>query len=116
MKVINKTTIEQFERDLFAAQRSAFEAEKLNSEDGGTCNFDTVVLKTKGVPAKVLNEASGLTGIRFDRITGERFWKGFSFVWFETHGQANLRTRMAEAAYNTLKKMGYHVNMYYQMD
>lgn len=112
MRTIDKTTIERFERDLFAAQRSAFEAEKANNEDGGTCNFDTVVLKTKGVPAKLL---SGLD-IKIDRITGERFWKGYSFVWFETHGQGNLRTRMAEAAYNTLKKMGYDVKMYYQCD
>ena len=112
MKTINKNTIEQFERDLMTAQRNAFEAEKLNNEDGGTCNFDTVVLKTKGVPAKLL---SGLD-IKIDRITGERFWKGFSFIFFDVRGQANLRTRMAEAAYNTLKGLGYDVNMYYQMD
>ena len=112
MKTINKNTIEQFERDLMTAQRNAFEAEKLNSEDGGTCNFDTVVLKTKGISSKLLN---GLD-IEIDRITGECFWKGFSFVWFETHGQANLRTRMAEAAYKTLKELGYEANMYYQAD
>lgn len=116
MKTINKNTVLDFANDLKIAQMNAEAARERNSEDGGTCNFDTVVLKTKGVPAKVLNEVTSLTGIRFDRITGERFWKGFSFVWFETHGQANLRTRMAEAAYNTLKKMGYHVDMYYQMD
>lgn len=111
-KEINKNTIEQFERDLFVAQRAAYEAEKLNDEDGGSCNFDTVVLKTKGVPAKLL---SGLD-IKIDRITGERFWKGYSFVWFETHGQGNLRTRMAEAACNKLKELGYDVTMYYQLD
>lgn len=116
MRTINKNTTLEFSNHLMWAQQDAFEAENLNNEDGGTCNFDTVVLKTKGIPAKVLQEVTELTGIKFGKITGSRFWKCCHFIWFETHGQGNLRTRMAEAAYKTLKELGYEVNMYYQMD
>ena len=109
----NKTALE-FSNHLMIAQMDAKEA-GVNEEDGGACNFDTVVLKTKGIPTKVLNEVTELTGIEIQKV-GTKFWRGYSFIHFEAWGQGNRRTRMVETAYNTLKELGYEVNMYYQLD
>ena len=112
MKEINKKTVEQFERDLFVAQRAAYEVEKINNEDGGSCNFDTVVINTEGVSKKLLSSLD----IHIEKISSKGIWRNSSFIHFDLNGQGNLRTRMAKAAYNKLKELGYNVTMYYQLD
>ena len=49
----NLTALE-FSNHLMMAQTDAKEA-GINEEDGGACNFDTVVLKTNGIPTKKKN-------------------------------------------------------------
>jgi hypothetical protein len=86
-----------------------------NEEDGGTCNFDTAIIKLDRWREEEIQQVSKETGIRIgERLSG--WHKGFRFVFTEMYGQANRRTRMAEAAYKSLEKDGFEVSMYYQAD
>lgn len=83
-------------------------------EDGGTCNFDSVTLKIS-IPAKLAAAA----WVKLDKMLARdwgRLWKGYYMVDIPLSGQANRRTRMAEAACNVLKSAGYNAMMFYQCD
>lgn len=115
MRTINKNNILEVSNHIMIAQMDAKEIGELNKEDGGACNFDTVIIKTKGVPTKVLDEISELNDIKFERITSG-IWKGYSFILFEVWGIGNRRTRMVRTACNTLKELGYSASVYYELD
>lgn len=83
-------------------------------DDIGTCNFDSVTLKIS-IPAKFITE----TWVRLEKMLirdyGRR-WRGYYMVDIPLYGQAERRTRMAEAACNALRSAGYNAIMFYQCD
>ena len=85
-----------------------------DTEDGGTCNFDMVTLKIK-IPKKFTQYISVKLEKMYARDWG-RLWRGYYLVDIPLSGQGNRRTRMAEAACESLKDAGYDAMMYYQCD
>lgn len=101
-----------------AALRSAASAAvalKL-STDTGTCNFDSPAFdfKAAGLSRKEAEFAIEKAGLR------SFVWKCFSspllVICGFTHGQAEMRTQMAETFASCLTASGYPCIMYYQMD
>lgn len=84
---------------------------KSGVDDGGSCNFDTAVIKLRGIRAR---EAEQLP-VRLSKITSG-YWKGWYFVFGELWGQGNRRTAMAEAMAKSLENDGYESAVYYQLD
>ena len=90
--------------------------EFINTEDGGTCNFDSPTIDYREMhlqKSKVIEaiEAAGL------RCFEWKLYKNIKLVVCGIgSGQGNRNTRMAEAAHNSLKKDGISTGMYYQMD
>ena len=85
-----------------------------DTEDGGTCNFDSVTLKIS-IPAKLAAQA----GVKLEKMLVRdwgRLWRGYYMVDIPLSGQGSRRTRMAEAACNALKSAGYDAQMFYQCD
>jgi hypothetical protein len=110
---MNKIEIEKLADALKRADKAALAV--ANTEDGGTCNFDTPLIKLPRWKTSEIKEVSEKSGIEIgDQLSG--WHKGYRFVDTTKHGQANCRTRMAEAAYHSLEADGYDVCMYYQMD
>ena len=85
-----------------------------DTEDGGTCNFDSVTLKIS-IPAKLAAQAWVKLEKMLVRDWG-RLWRGYYMVDIPLSGQGSRRTRMAEAACNALKSAGYDAQMFYQCD
>jgi hypothetical protein len=86
-----------------------------DTEDGGSCNFDSPIIKLPRWKESEIKEASEESGVDIgDQLSG--WHKGYRFVGTVKYGQANCRTRMAEAAKKSLEADGYDVSMYYQMD
>ena len=96
---------EALQRANKAAQRYA------DTEDGGTCNFDTCVINLK-----IYKKFRDLTEYPLRKTYGGRVWQGWWFVDITLCGQGNRRTRMAEAACGSLRADGYDAQVYYQCD
>ena len=89
------------------------EAEKFkDTDDGGTCNFDTPTLK---LPSEwtnwMLDVAFQRTGLSYERVSKETI-----FIHGAVEGQGFRRTTMAEAFRDSLVASGYVSYVYYQMD
>lgn len=85
-----------------------------DTEDGGTCNMDSVTLKIS-IPAKLAAQA----WVKLEKMLASdygRLWRGYYMVDIPLSGQGNRRTRMAEAACNALESAGYNAMMFYQCD
>ena len=100
-----------------ALKRATFRSMRhCKSEDGGTCNFDAPAVdwKAAGFRKKAdfiaAVEAANLRCFEWSSLKGLFVISGIGW------GQGNRRTRMAEAAYQSLKADGYNATMYYQMD
>ena len=82
--------------------------------DGETCNFDRLAVKLPGIRVKTVMECATIAEISVD----EFIW--FGRQWFcihvPSHGQANRRTVMAQAACRKLQDFGLKSLLYYQMD
>lgn len=87
------------------------------SDDGGTCNFDSPTLNWKemGYSKKKVIAVIESVGLSYWEPY-DRYWRGVFLIGGATHGQGNLRTEMAEAFSNALKKNGISSGVYYQMD
>lgn len=86
-----------------------------DTDDGGSCNFDSPVIRLPRWKDYEIKQAIELSGVDIsDQLSG--WWKGYRFVSTTMHGQAYRRTKMAEAAKKSLAADGYDVSMYYQMD
>lgn len=86
-----------------------------NAEDSGTCNLDSPVIRLAHWKESEVKQVSLLSGIDISRqLSG--YWRGYRFVSTAMHGQAGLRTKMAETAKMHLAADGFDVAMYYQMD
>jgi cell division GTPase FtsZ len=103
---------------LTAALEKAKEAalKYADTEDGGTCNFDSPTIDYRAMHMKKskAEEAIKAADLRcFD-------WNGYGGIRLVVcglgYGQGNRKTRMAEAAHESLKADGIECGMYYQMD
>lgn len=97
--------------------RAALEATEWaeQTEDGGTCNLDAPVLSLPRWNESLVKRAAAEAG-------------GFAYKWRmgrmtmgwiispRSSGQANRRSRKAEAMREELEKRGYDAFMYYAMD
>lgn len=116
MKVTKELLADLF-RKAEAAALAADPGDGLQN-DGGTCNFDTPVLRLPRVRAVVVEAAAAEAGVNVSRSSwlGGPAW----FIGVTTKGQADRRTKMAEAAYRVLKAAEIpgvlHASFYQQMD
>lgn len=97
------------------ACNAAHAAREENDEDGGTCNFDAPALnlpRWKRADIEACAKAAGLI-VRDWKPYGMRRWV-FSVPF--PCGQANLRSRMAEAMTASLKESGFDAMDYCQLD
>lgn len=99
--------------DLIAAYAETEYLEQ--TEDGGTCNFDAPVLHLDRWNAKKIKQAAEEAGSGAFRWTCGKFMMGWVFAT-KSSGQANRRTRRAEAISDALKAKGYDASVYYAMD
>lgn len=99
---------DNFERALVKAVNASRQFE--DSEDGGTCNFDTPVIRIKATAKQMYS-----LDWHAEKIGG-RTWRGYWFLFVPLAGQANRRTRMAEAVAQSLAADGYDACVYYQVD
>ena len=98
---------------LTLAKAAAFAAD-IDTEDGGTSNFDQPALRLEGWRDSTVQKVARATGV--DLTPFQWFGKRWYWVGTPLHGQGNRRTRMAEAATKALKDAGLKAQTYYQMD
>lgn len=99
--------------DLKAAAEQAREVAK-NTDDGGTCNFDSATLYLKGWNRNKVEQAARAAGVGFFVWN---LWGSKSFVFpIRGVGQGNANTATAEAMREALAGMGYDAGMYCQID
>ena len=105
------TTLKQLAA-LEAAVKATSEAalQYSNTEDGGTCNFDTCYIRIS-IPKRLRDRSQ----LHFMQGWG-LFRDSWSINELPTHGQGNMRTRMAEAAAKSLCAAGYNATVRYEMD
>jgi len=93
------------------------EAQKyINTEDGGTCNFDCPAIDYREMH---MSKAKAVEAIKNAglRCFEWKSWGGMMLVICGIGaGQGNRNTRMAEAAHESLKSSGISATMYYHMD
>lgn len=129
MRTTNNITKETSNMEMIEEIRTSADLKELNNallnavnaaamfdetEDGGTCNFDSVILKIK-IPAQFAPQI----WVELDKMLVRdygRMWRGCYMVDIPLSGQANRRTRMAEAACKELNNAGYNAFLYYQRD
>lgn len=106
------STLEDLKAFENAVAKAAEEANKFkDTEDGGSCNFDACCVRIK-IPKK-FREQTSLNLYKMDGI----LWRGCYMIYSIPYsGQANRRTRMAEAACKSLEEQGYDAHVYYQLD
>lgn len=84
------------------------------TEDGGTCNFDSPALKLPRWNSKKIEQAAEEAGCgawKWD-LWGNSRW----VISFRSSGQANRRSRRADALVKALSGMGYDCTEYCAMD
>ena len=100
--------------DLALALAAGRDAEALNPEDGGSCNFDSPAICLPRWKSSLVKQAAEEAG------SGCFEWKLFGTkLWVfrpDTHAQGNARSRNAEAVVRALKEMGYDAMEYCQAD
>lgn len=97
---------------LEAAVKAASEAamQHSNTEDGGTSNFDTCYIRLS-IPKRLREQSC----MHFS--DGWGLFRGcWSIRELPANGQGNMRTRMAEAAAQSLRDAGYNATVRYEMD
>ena len=102
--------IDQIKTAIFSADKAI----KYNPEDGGTCNFDSaMVKKEKGFTYDetiAMFKECGLYAYK-----GRGWNKGWIIIG-TPYGQANAQTRWAKAFAKSLKRQGFETSIYYQCD
>jgi hypothetical protein len=100
--------------DIRTALEIGERAEAENPDDGGTCNLDCVMLTLPRATESKVVQAAHEAGwhIRKSRFYGQTVY----MLNPRTNGQANARSRNAEAVAKALRDMGYDAMDYCQMD
>ena len=86
-----------------------------NTEDGGTCNFDAPTIHLPRWNSEKIKQAAREAGVGAFKWT----WGSTTLGWVfpvRSSGQANRRSRRAEAVSAELKRRGYDAGMYCAMD
>lgn len=84
------------------------------SEDGGSCNFNQAIVKLS-LTAEQRKELAAM-GLLSSMPSYYGRGRGWYFVETSLYGQANRRTRMAQASAKALQLAGYNATVYYQLD
>lgn len=84
------------------------------TEDGGTCNMDSVSVKLPGWSRAKVEQAAKAAGVGCF-VWNLRGAKRYVFP-VRVCAQANARTAAAEAMRDSLRTSGYDIGMYYQID
>jgi len=103
-----KRDLSKLTEDLKAAREAGHKAAAA-TDDGGTCNFDSPMLYGIRLTKKA-EEAIQAAGCHVFK------GRGGLVISLGVGGQANKRTRAAEAAEALLKERGYETSIWYQMD
>lgn len=84
------------------------------TEDGGTCNFDSPAMKLPRWNSKKIEQAAEEAGCGAWKweLWGNARW----VIAFRSSGQANRRSRRADALVKALSGMGYDCTEYCAMD
>jgi hypothetical protein len=98
-----------------ALRRAAEIAKPFGStEDGGTCNFDSLELTLPGYREAEILKAAEEAGLR---AWATKIFKTKVYVVnVPVSRQGNARTRQAESMKKTMQELGYDASVYYQMD
>lgn len=99
--------------DAFANAQIAADTFAEQTDDAGSCNFDSAFIYANGFQAKTILDAALVAGVnccQFKRFGRNAFWVG------NTNGQGNRRTAMAEAFWKVLDQYKFDGGVYYQMD
>jgi len=104
--------------ELTQALLNAREAAKayIDTEDGGTCNFDSPAIDYKAMHMQKSKVADAIQSAGLRCFEWNCYKYKYLVVCGICAGQGNRRTQMAEAAHNYLKSAGIATTMYYQMD
>lgn len=98
-----------------ALRRAAEVAEPFGAtEDGGTCNFDSLELTLPGYREGEILKAAEEAGLRAFKT--KIFKQTVYVVTVPVARQGNARTRQAESMKKTMLELGYDASVYYQMD
>lgn len=115
------STVEERRGALIGAFVAAREAARLadpgEAADGGTCNFDSPLIRVRGARRAFIEACAGEAGLTVSLRSGRG--PAWFFLGVPLLGQANRRTKMAEAATASLKASGLvelEAAMYYRMD
>lgn len=104
-------------KEIDALEYAILKAEKeamkhADDDDRGSCNFDTPMICINATPKQV----AGLEW-QLEKVGKKKGVNGtWYFVYTHLEGQANRRTKMAEAVVKSLKEQGYISAVYYQLD
>lgn len=100
--------------DLILALTVGSAVEEANPEDGGTCNFDSLEIHLPRWKGDLIKQAAKEAGTRAFSTTvyGSKIW----LFNPKTKGQANARSRNAEAMAKIMQERGYDASVWYQMD
>ena len=109
-----KHLIEKYASGIKEAQIAAINAK--GSEDGGTCNMDSVVIDFTGWRSNAIQQVAQLSGVSIGDKLSSSMWKGCCFINIYIEGQGNSSSRMVEAATRRLKELEIPAMTYYQMD
>lgn len=84
-----------------------------DTEDGGSCNFDSLAIKVKATEKQMSQlDWGSYKWSKRDPTDGKTWY----VVVLDYCGQGNRRSRMAEAACESMREQGYETTVYYQMD
>jgi hypothetical protein len=103
--------VEELAKALAKAKKEAMRY--VDSEDGGTCNFDSATVRLAGWREADVKKACDIAGVNCYKFTG-RYFRPWHIGY--TSGQANRRSRMAEAFSESLRASGYDSGMWYAAD
>ncbi|EGO63564.1 hypothetical protein [Acetonema longum] len=99
--------------DLIRAKSTAV-ASTSGSDDGGTANRDTMVLRIPRAKEDKVLEAIKAAGLH---CRGKSNWLGPGyFIYPPGGGQGNSRAKAVEAMAKSMESDGWKVHIYYQMD
>lgn len=108
--------MEQYEKLKEALHKAIGAAEFAQTEDGGTCNFDSPILFCEDMGYSEQKALAAIKEIGLDTYPLSGIWRGCIVIDGRTKGQGNCRTAMAEAFAASLKESGIKCGVYYQMD
>lgn len=102
---------EQLTKDLEIAKKEAIAVAAM-TDDGGTCNFDSLMLSLPRKQHAKVFDAVKKAGLR---AWYSEFWKSF-IISTPVFAQGNRRTAQAEKMRDFMESVGYDASVYYQMD